>query len=122
MKGASPITRCGFPQRRGRVRARMEIRPVENRKDLELFLHMPWTLGMKADPNWVPPLLDDYRRMLDPRKSPFLKHGEAKCFLAFEDGRPVGRVSAQIDSDFDKQWPEEKGAAFFGFFDWKDEP
>jgi GNAT superfamily N-acetyltransferase len=100
----------------------MEIRPVENKKGLEIFLHMPWTLGMKDDPNWVPPLLDDYRRLLDPRKSPFLKHGEARCFLATRDGQPVGRVSVQIDTDFDKQWPGEKGVAFFGFFDCKDEP
>src|SRR6266849_4201064 len=68
----------------------MEIRPVENKKDLETFLRVPWALGMKKDPNWVPPLLDDYRRILDPKKSPFLKHGEASCFLALEDGEAVG--------------------------------
>ena len=100
----------------------LEIRPVETKKELERFLHVPWTLGMKSDPCWVPPLLDDYRRSLDPKKSPFLKHGEIRCFLALEDGRPVGRVSAQIDLDFDKQWPQEKGVAFFGFFDSKDDP
>ena len=99
-----------------------EIRPVESKKDLETFLRIPWTLGMKSDPNWVPPLLDDYRRSLDPKKSPFLKHGEVRCFLAVEDGRPVGRISAQIDTDFDRQWPQERGVAFFGFFDSKDDP
>jgi len=95
----------------------LEIRPVESKKEQETFLHVPWTLGMKSDPNWVPPLLDDYRRSLDPKKSPFLKHGEVKCFLALRDGQPAGRISAQIDTDFDKQWPDEKGVAFFGFFD-----
>ena len=100
----------------------LEIRPVESKKELEAFLHVPWTLGMKSDPNWVPPLLDDYRRSLNPKKSPFLKHGEVKCFLALQDGQPVGRISAQIDTDFDKQWPQEKGIAFFGFFDSKDDP
>lgn len=99
-----------------------EIRPVQSRKEQEIFLHVPWTLGAKSDPLWVPPLLDDYRRMLDPKKSPFLKHGEAQCFVAFENGVPVGRISAQIDFDFDKQWPEEKGVGFFGFFDCKDDP
>src|SRR5207237_90620 len=83
----------------------------------EAFLHVPWTLGMKSDPNWVPPLLDDYRRSLNPKKSPFLKHGEVKCFLALQDGQPVGRISAQIDTAFDKQWPQEKGVAFFGHID-----
>src|SRR5438067_13408906 len=100
----------------------LEIRPVESKKELEAFLHVPWTLGMKSDPNWVPPLLDDYRRSLNPKKSPFLKHGEVKCFLALQDGQPVGRISAQIDTDFDKQWPQDKGVAFFGFFDSKDHP
>ncbi|HZX92895.1 MAG TPA: N-acetyltransferase [Myxococcales bacterium] len=100
----------------------LAIRPVGSKKDLESFLHVPWTLGMKSDPNWVPPLLDDYRRSLDAKKSPFLKHGEAQCFLATQDGKPVGRICAQIDFDFDKQWPQEKGVAFFGFFDSKDDP
>ena len=99
----------------------LEIRPVLTKKELETFLHVPWTLGMKSDPLWVPPLLDDYRRLLDPAKSPFLKHGEAQCFLALQDGVPVGRISAQTDADFDKQWPEEKGVAFFGFFDSTDD-
>ena len=100
----------------------LEIRPVQSKKDLEVFLHIPWTLGMKSDPNWIPPLLDDYRRALNPKKSPFLKHGEVKCFLAFQDGDPVGRISAQTDANFDKQWPEEKGVAFFGFFDSRNDP
>jgi len=100
----------------------LEIRPVDSKQDLETFLHIPWTLGMKSDPNWVPPLLDDYRRSLNPKKSPFLKHGEMRCFLALQDGAPVGRISAQTDADFDRQWPGEKGVAFFGFFDSKDDP
>jgi hypothetical protein len=100
----------------------LSVRPIEGKKDLETFLHVPWKLGMKDDPLWVPPLLDDYRRLLNPKKSPFLKHGEAQCFLAEEDGKPVGRICAQIDFDFDKQWPAEVGVAFFGFFDSKDDP
>lgn len=94
---------------------------VRDKRQLERFLHVPWTLGMPSDPNWVPPLLDDQRRMLDPDKSPFCKHGEVVCFLAQRDGQPVGRISAQVDFDFDKHWPSEPGVAFFGFFDCKDD-
>lgn len=100
----------------------LSVRPIEGKKDVETFLHLPWTLGMKDDPLWVPPLLDDHRRLLNPKKSPFLKHGEMRCFVAFEDGKPVGRISAQIDRDFDRQWPDERGVAFFGFFDSRDDP
>jgi hypothetical protein len=100
----------------------LSVRPIEGKKDLETFLHVPWKLGMKDDPLWVPPLLDDYRRLLNPKKSPFLKHGEVQAFLALDDGEPVGRICAQVDFDFDKQWPSEPGVAFFGFFDSKDDP
>lgn len=86
------------------------------------FLRMPWTVGMDKNPLWVPPLLDDVRRTLDPKKSPFLKHAELQCFIAYEAGRPVGRITAHIDYEFDKQWPSEPGVAFFGFFECKDDP
>ena len=100
----------------------LEIKPVEGKKQQEIFLHMPWTLGSNSDPLWVPPMLDDHRRLLDPKKSPFLKHGKMQAFIAWEDGKPVGRISAQTDEDFDKQWPSEANTAFFGFFDSKDDP
>ena len=101
-------------------RSSIDVRPVAGKKELEIFLHLPWTLGMKSDPNWIPPLLDDYRRSLDPKKSPFLKHGEVACFVAWDGARPVGRISAQTDLEFDKAWPSEPGVAFFGFFDCED--
>ena len=100
----------------------VEIKSVASNQEREVFLHVPWTLGMKSDPLWVPPLLDDARRLLDAKKSPFLKHGEVQCFIAYDGKEPVGRISAHLDFDFDKQWPEEKGVAFFGFFDCKDDP
>jgi hypothetical protein len=102
----------------------VEIRTVDIRRDkrlLEVFLHVPWSLGMKNDPTWVPPLLDDYRRTLDPKRSPFLKHAEIACFLAFQRGEPVGRISVQIDRAFDAHWPTEPGVAFFGFFESKND-
>jgi hypothetical protein len=103
----------------------IQIRPVDVTRDkaaFEVFLRVPWSIGMDKDPHWVPPLLDDYRRTLDPKKSPFLKHAELQCFVAFVAGSPVGRITAQIDYEFDKQWPSEPGVAFFGFFECKDDP
>ena len=99
----------------------IEVRPVRGKKELEVFLHVPWSLGMKEDPNWVPPLLDDSRRLLDPKRSPFLKHAEIECWVAFKRGVPAGRISAQVDGDFDRMHPEEPGVAFFGFFECADD-
>jgi hypothetical protein len=99
----------------------VQVRPVNDKKAQEVFLRVPWSLGMKNDPNWVPPLLDDYRRTLDPARSLFLDHGEIACFTAFERDVPVGRISAQIDRCFDAQWPSDPGVAYFGFFDCKND-
>ncbi len=100
----------------------IDVRPVRTKKEQEVFLHVPWSVGMDQEKNWVPPLLDDYRKQLDPRKSVFLAHGEIECWTAFEGGKPVGRISAQIDFDFDKTWPEDPKTAFFGFFECADKP
>jgi GNAT superfamily N-acetyltransferase len=35
--------------------------------------------------------------LLDPRTNPWFEHAEARLFLAERDGRPVGRISAQVD-------------------------
>ena len=101
--------------------AAIDIRTVSNKKTREVFLRVPWAIGMKDDPNWVPPLLDDHRRMLDRGKSPFLKHGRIECFVAYQKGRPVGRICAHIDYEFDRHWPQEPGVAFFGFFECVDD-
>jgi hypothetical protein len=100
----------------------IDVRPVQGKKELEVFLHLPWTLGLDREKYWVPPLLDDARKLLDPQKSVFLAHGEAQCFLAYEDGRPVGRISAQVDFDYDTTWPDEPKTGFFGFLECDDRP
>ncbi len=100
----------------------IDVRLVRGKKELEVFLHVPWTIGLDQEKNWVPPLLDDYRKQLDPKKSVFLAHGEAEIWTAFEDGKPVGRISAQVDFDYDKTWPDEPKTAFFGFFECVDKP
>ena len=97
------------------------IEVVRTAKQREAFLRVPWNLGMHNDPLWVPPLLDDYRRMLHPKKSAFLQHGELECYIAYVHGQPVGRISAHVDFDYDAHWPTEPKTAFFGFFECKDD-
>ncbi|MCA2981723.1 MAG: N-acetyltransferase [Myxococcaceae bacterium] len=92
-----------------------------NRRDVETFINVPWDVGMTREKHWVPPLKDDYRKQLDPKKSVFLAHGELAAWTAFRDGKPVGRISAQIDFDYDKTWPQEPKTCFFGFFECLDD-
>ena len=96
----------------------LEVRPVTTRRDLRTFIKLPWRL-YRQEPNWVAPLLMDVKKRLDRKKDPFFKHAEAQYFLAYRDGRPVGRISAHIDQHFNSFHGNEWG--LFGFFECEDD-
>jgi hypothetical protein len=74
----------------------IEVIPLRGRRDVARFIDLPYRLH-RRDPNWVPPLRRDIRTLLDRRRNPFFDHGEAEFWLAWRDGEPVGRISAQIN-------------------------
>lgn len=94
--------------------SQIEVTTVETGKDLEAFIRLPWLI-YKGDPHWVPPLMSDQRKMLDRRANPFFRHARACYFLAWQDGRPVGRISAHVDDNHNAYHQERCG--FFGFFE-----
>ena len=81
--------------------AEIEIKPVQNNKDLMRFIKLPWKF-YKDDPNWVPPLISDRKKLLDRKHNPFFKHAEMEMYLAFKDGEPVGRIAAITNENYNK--------------------
>lgn len=75
----------------------IEIRPVSGKAEMKTFIHLPGQI-MKHDPNWVEPLHFERSQFFSRKHNPWFTHGEAEYFLAWRNGRAVGRVSAQIDS------------------------
>ncbi|MEN2998340.1 MAG: N-acetyltransferase [Brevinematia bacterium] len=67
------------------------------------------------NPNWTPPLIMDIRKKLDRRRSSFLKHNEAEFFIAYKNGKPVGRISAIKNNIHNERYKKKDG--FFGFFE-----
>ena len=96
----------------------VEVRPVQGRGELTQFIKLPFRLH--EDTPWVPPLISERRRHLDQAKNPYFQHADAEYFLAWRDGRPVGRITAQID----QRWDEFQGGndGQFGFIDCEDDP
>ena len=90
------------------------VSPVQNDASLWEFLRLPWHI-YQGDPYWVPPILSQQRQFLDPKSGSFFEIGEARYFLACQDGRPVGRLSAHINRLHDTCHGPETG--FFGFFE-----
>ena len=93
---------------------KLTVRPVRGRRDLGRFIKLPFQLHREQE-LWVPPLIYERRRFLDRRRNPYFEHAEAEYFLCERDGRPVGRITAQIDH----RWDEFQGGndGMFGFFE-----
>ncbi|MFN8130833.1 MAG: hypothetical protein U0R70_04720 [Solirubrobacteraceae bacterium] len=96
----------------------VEIRTVATKKELDAFIKLPWTLYANEE-MWVPPLISELRRHLDRDRNPFFEHAEAEYFLAFRDGRLVGRISAHTDRNFNEFQGNDWG--LFGFFECEDD-
>jgi len=74
----------------------LRVRPLASKADRKAFVDLAFRLN-SGDPNWVPPLKDEVHGLITPGKNPWFEHAEAALFLAERDGRPVGRISAQVD-------------------------
>ena len=90
------------------------VRPVDNRRERELFIKLPFAL-YEGDPNWVPPLILAERDRLNPRKNPFFEHADAELLLAWRGNRVVGRIAAIDDRLHNETWGDN--LAFFGFLE-----
>lgn len=72
------------------------IRPVVTAADRKRFVDLVWDV-YRDDPVWVPPLKSEVHGLITPGKNPWFEHAEAAFWLAERGGRPVGRISAQVD-------------------------
>lgn len=97
----------------------LQVIPVGENRGMAEFLRLPWIIQDK-DPFWVPPILSEQKHFLDPKEGPFFEFGEAQYFVAFLEGRPVGRISAHINRRHEELHDKETG--FFGFFESIDDP
>lgn len=97
----------------------VEVRPVASRRDLKRFVEFAWQVYAQ-DPYWAPPLLSEVYEFLDPRKHPFLRHGQRELFLAWRQGRVVGRIMASDDPHYNEAHGSNIGC--FGQFETVDDP
>ena len=101
------------------ARTVVEIRPVTTRSERRRFIRVPWAIYPGRFPAWVPPLLMEERKRIDPRHNPFFGHGYVELFLAYRDGRPVGRIAA-IENTLHNDFHQER-IGFFGMFEAADD-
>jgi GNAT superfamily N-acetyltransferase len=94
----------------------IEIRPVRTARERRIFLTFPWRV-YRDDPLWVPPLLPERAKTVDPRQGAFFKRGgEAEFFTAWRGGGPVGTICAAEDRFTNEQ--RSRRDCMFGFFEY----
>jgi hypothetical protein len=108
-----------FLQENRPLSASVEIVPVQTKPQWHDFHHLPFAI-YRGDPNWVPPLLLERKFHFQPKHNPFFQHAHAAFFLAYRDGVPVGRITAQIDQLHLERYQDATG--HFGFIEAVDDP
>jgi hypothetical protein len=91
-----------------------QIVPVRTKQQWRDFHHLPFRI-YAGDPNWVPPLLLERQLHFTPKHNPFFQHATAEFFLAYRNGEPVGRITAQIDQLHLERYQDATG--HFGFIE-----
>lgn len=92
----------------------IQITPVRTKRELTKFIKFPWKV-YKNNPYWVPPLILERKRFLNPNVNPFFSHAELVLFLAYREEDILGRIAAVIDSEFIDYYKQDVG--YFGLFE-----
>ena len=98
-------------------RENIEVRIVTGKQSLDTFIKIPWGI-YKDDPCWIAPLLVERKEALS-SKHPYFKHADWRAWVAYRDGKPVGRISAQIDELHQQRYNNKTG--FFGLIEAPDD-
>jgi GNAT superfamily N-acetyltransferase len=92
----------------------ISIEPVSTKAQQKAFVKFAWD-HYRGDPNWVPPLRMNIKELLNYKHCPFYDDAEIQTFLAYREGKIVGRIAAIIDRAHNRCHKEERG--MFGFFE-----
>ncbi len=95
------------------------VKEVSSGKDLKRFVQFPFSL-YDRHPCWVPPLIFDELHSLRRDKNPAFDYCDARYWLAFKDGAPVGRIAGIINHKYIEKWGNRY--ARFGWLDFVDDP
>jgi len=90
------------------------ITPVKTKAERDVFIRVPFDIYGSED-HWVPPLLAERHDHLNPAKNPYFLHAETQLWVAYKNGRPVGRISAQICALYLERYNNATG--HFGFLE-----
>lgn len=96
----------------------LEIRSIDSRRGWKDFYRVKCDI-YRDDPAAVIPLRSMEYALLDDKKHPFYLHAQRQAFVAYQSGKPVGRIVAVKDDMHNEHYNDQVG--FFGFFECPDD-
>lgn len=94
------------------------IKEVSSPKELKQFVEFSIDL-YKDNPYYVPELISSEMATLDKAKNPAFEFCDAVYFLAYKEGKIVGRIAGMINRASNEVWKQKH--ARFGFVDFIDD-
>lgn len=96
----------------------VQIIQVKDRQQFDKFIKFPFKL-YKNNPYWIPPLIADEKFTLNKNKNPAFEFSDAELWLAYKNGKIVGRIAGIISHSYNNKWG--KRYSRFGWIDFIDD-
>ncbi len=98
----------------------VDIHKLEpTKKELLKFIHFPIDVIYKGNQYYVPDLANDMLTTFLPEENPAYEFCESAFFMAYRDGKPVGRIAGIINKLVNERAGKAEGR--FGFVDFIDD-
>lgn len=92
----------------------MQIIAVNTNQTEDAFYALPKFI-YKDDKKWIPPIIQDVKKVFDPTKNKFHKEGEITRWILQKDGKTIGRIAAFVHHKLSKGFEQPTGGV--GFFE-----
>lgn len=86
----------------------LEIKEANSKKVIKDFVKVQFDL-YKGNKYWVPQIIKDEQKVITPEGNPAFRFCDAKFWVAYKDGEPVGRIGAIINHKYIKKTGEKTG-------------
>ncbi len=82
------------------------LKKVESKADVRQFVRLPFEI-YKHNPYWVPPIIKDEIKALNPIHNPAFSFCDTVFYLAFKNGKCMGRIGAIINKKYNEKTGEQ---------------
>ena len=76
---------------------------VDNSRQMKAFVQLPERI-YAGNQYYVPDLDSDIQDMFNPKKNTALKYADIQAFLAYREGKVVGRIAGIINRNANERW------------------